>query len=306
MYKIIILIYLVLFSVPVSAQVYTKNPELIKDGNFIVGGGVLEFVTGKNYRMNMLPFMIQTGLSKKVEFVGLFPWLIYRREGESRSQNYFGDIILDLKFNLNKYWYNFFNREVSAALDLYVGINGATGPTVKEASEFYGVSTGLVDVRLGLLYSQRILRRLSNYLNFIYVYASESGEDYLPFSSSIWSKKDGSYLFNIHKVIGKFIWPGKIDDEYWGRNDYIIYNVSLNYDLYIRDLLYRYKFFMELNGLRNFTPACIFGNELLYTVGAEVRIFKNWRVIGAATLPIILDSDYYFKRKYILMVYALL
>ena len=102
----LVFIYFILVST-LSAQIFTKNPELVKNGSFIFGGGQLEYVVPESEYIhegyvNVLPFTIQLGLAKRTEFFGVFPWIMIRPASgrEREEKNTLGDIIVDLKFNI--------------------------------------------------------------------------------------------------------------------------------------------------------------------------------------------------------------
>ena len=113
----------------------------------------------------------------------------------------FGDILLFLKFDIRQFDFYYpcmKETRVDNYMDLVIGFNVGTGPSrnLPVGEEFHPYTTGLADFRLGWLYSQ-VIKDFSLDIDFVYTFAQYLGEDYLPFSETIWSSEDRIYAFGI-------------------------------------------------------------------------------------------------------------
>jgi len=309
-------IFLFVFANNIFSQLFTPNAELIKTDKFKITFGINEYYKKGDYEtsgsVNIFPFILQLGLAKKVEFTGIFPYIQLRQLYIPESET-FGDIIIYLKFDIKKFIYKYpkfiSSIPVYNYLNFITGFNIATGPVKQENREFEKYSTGLPDWRIGLVYGN-YFGDLYIDTSFIYVFASYYGEDYLPFSSEIFSTSKNSYFFDIHKVIVKFLWPGKYPwaekdaptiDKYPHSDDYFMFSANLNYNLYPNFTLFDYGFFVQFDWLQSFNKLCLKQTELLITPGMQIFISKTATLIGAVSLPIDKNKRaYYFDIKYFL------
>lgn len=301
------------------SQIYTTPARLIRVDKFEVTGGVTEYFKKDTGSVFIIPLILHLGLAKRVEFKGIFPYIQLRQEYIAEIET-FGDIILYLKFDIGKFRFRYpsfiSSGIVRNYIDFVTGFNIATGPSKEENREFADYSTGLPDWRVGFFYGQEI-EDLSFDLNFIYVFASFQGEEYLPFSSEILSPSKNSYLFDIHKVIVKFLWPGRypwapdeapVVEKYPHADDYFIFNASINYDFYPDFTIFNYGLFIELNWIQSFHRLlCLKQTEVLLTPGIQAYLSGTTTLLGGVSFPLDADSrEYYFDIKYFIGVNFLL
>jgi len=275
------------------AQIETKIAHKMDENRFAISYYISQFQGTTNNRLiNQTEVITKIGLAKRVEFVGLFPFLKVTEDSEPIST--FGDMILDLKFELKKGWYQIpfvqKNDDSRYFFDFYAGLNGSSGPKKYEYDGlFYPYATGLGDFRWGFLFGSYI-KKIEYYLNFIYVYASYDGETFFPVSKSFWDTKSNPkvYFFNVHRIFLKFLWPGKAYGEYPMRDDYILYNINLDYWFEIKPILFKYKIFAELAGLQNFNSQyCLLKSHLTLNTGVIARVIKGGKLVLGASIPII-------------------
>ena len=278
-------------------QIQTKLARRMDEDRFAVTYYISQFQGITNQRLvNQSIVVTKVGLAKRVEFVGTFPFLKVTEFGDSLST--LGDIILDLKFQLKKGWYRVpliqTNDDSRYFWNLYIGFNGATGPKQFEFDGmFHPYTTGIGDFRWGFLWGS-IIDKFEYYLNFIYVYAKYNGETFFPVEGKLWDMKSNPKVvfFNVHRIFLKFLWPGKAYGEYPMRDDYILYNVNLDYWFEIKPILFKYKLFAELAGLQNFdSQYCLLKSRLTLTTGTVARIFKGGKIILGISFPLII-ADY--------------
>lgn len=308
----------------------TREALLLEQDKFLFHAGVQEYFKQGQGSVFILPFVIQLGLAKRVEFIGVFPYIQLRQELTGDIDT-FGDILLLLKFRMLSFNYAlpFLRAPAHNQIDLVLKFNTATGPSREQAEEFSPYSLGLADFSLGFFYGKAV-GPFTLDLNFIYTFAAHIGEEYLPFSDSFWSSSKKSYFFDIHKVFVKFFWPGKYpwaDDEApaWEKDphidDYFCLDTGFNYFFNPSWSLFSYDLFIELNWLRSWSKECIYPERLLFTPGFQVHVTDGFIITGSASFLISPNTlffsfrkgityrrpeDYYFDRFYFLGVKFLL
>ncbi|MDD5066469.1 MAG: hypothetical protein PHF84_05425 [bacterium] len=291
--RILVLLFALLCAAThLSSYTFTREAALLDTDKFLFDVGVAEYYKAQSGSVFVLPITIHLGLAKRVEFIGIFPYIQLRQEFTGELDT-FGDILLYLKFKMNNFYYNFPFLNVPAfnQFDLVVMFNTATGPSREEMEEFSPYSTGLPDFSLGFFYG-KMISDFSLDLNFIYTFAAHIGEEYLPFSDSIWNSSKQSYFFDIHKVFVKFFWPSrypwaKKEAAKWERyphiDDYFHLDLGFNYLVEPDWSLFSYDFFLELNWLRSWSSESIFQERLLLTPGVQVNITENFLVVASAS-----------------------
>ncbi len=245
----------------------------------------------------------QIGLTGRVEFSGWIP-IIRVTDPSLMQQTSLGDILIDLRFQIRRGWFKFpfFQEKADTRYysNFYLGFNDPTGVKQFEYEGiFFPYSNGLKDLRWGFLLGS-FPGDFEMYLNFIYVYASYPGESFLPITKDPWNTKTNpkSYFFNLHRIFLKFLWPGPSYGEWPFRDDYIIYNVDLSYWLIRKPVIFRYKIFLELNGLQVFNTAyCLKHTQLDLTTGGIVRFVRGLKGIFALSIPVV-KGDYEGLRFY--------
>lgn len=305
-----IFFFFIIISGNLHAQIITKQSTSIDEDRFNLYFYMTSFTATTNAReVSQYIVIPQIGLTSRVEFVGWIPFIKVLQDGE--TQTTLGDLTLDLRFQLKRGWYRFpfFQKEDDTRyyLNLYMGFNSATGPKVFEYNgTFFPYSTGIGDFRWGFLFGS-YPGNFEYYLNFIYVYAKYAGETFFPVTGDLWNAKSNppSYFFNLHRILLKFLWPGKAYGEYPMIDDYIIYNLSLCYWIDKKPAIFRYKIFTELNGLQNFNAAyCLKKNQLDLTSGVIVRFFRGSKGILGVSIPLI-AGEYTGLRFYAGMLFSL-
>lgn len=303
-------VFLAIISSYLQAQIITKQSTSIDEDRFNIRFMTTSFQGTTNSREVTQYILIpQIGLTSRVEFVGWIPFIKVKQDKE--TQTTLGDMTLDLRFQIKRGWYRFpfFQKEADSRyyLNLYMGFNGATGPKVFEYNGFFfPYSNGIGDFRWGFLFGS-YPGNFEYYVNFIYVYAKYAGETFFPVTKDIWnpSATPPAYFFNLHRILLKFLWPGKAYGEYSMIDDYIMYNVSLCYWIDKKPAIFRYKIFTELNGLQNFNAKyCLKKNQLDLTTGVIVRFFKGSKGILGFSAPLI-EGEYTGLRFYAGVLFSL-
>ncbi len=316
--KLLSFIIILLICRDLYSHVYTTPAQLIKVDKFELDVGIIEYFKREEGDVFVLPFILHLGLAKRVEFKGIFPYLQYRQKYPSEGET-FGDIILYLKFDIGKFRFRYpsfiYEGNVRNYIDFVTGFNIATGPSREEDNRFANYSIGLPDWRVGFFYGQQV-SDFSIDLNFIYVFASAQGEEYLPFSGEIFSTSKNSYFFDIHKVIVKFLWPGRypwarkeapLHEKYPHSDDYFIFNAAVNYDFYPSFTIFNYGIFIELNWIQSFHRICLRQTELLLTPGLQVYLSGSTTLLGCVSIPVDKHTrEYYFDKKYFIGINFLL
>lgn len=327
--KLLILISILLFfslQHSLHAYVFTKEAPMIKRDKFLLGAGILEYYKKKGERAGSvfkIPFIIHLGLAKRVEFIGIFPYIQLkniRNEPET-----FGDILIFLKFDMKNFSFHYppliTKTAVKNQLDLVIGFNTATGPykEMKDGLFFSPYSLGLPDFRLGILYTQTI-DNFSLDIDFIYTFASHLGEDYLPFTGSLWNNKKKSYVFGIVNVLVKFLWPGKYpwaDKEapewelYPHHDDFFHWNTGFKYHFQPKWLLFSYDIFTEINWVKTWSKHSIYPTFILITPGLNSYLTDSLSITGGVSFIIFKhiyheDEEFYFDNLYFLGIKFLL
>lgn len=315
-YTVTLLLIFTFFTDYLYSQINTDNAELLQTDRFKVKIGVDEYFKNNEGNVFVIPITLQLGLAKRVEFRGIFPYIQLRQKSIAEMDN-IGDILVYLKFDIGKFMFKYpsflFSGYVRNYIDFVTGFDIATGPSKEEVEEFANYSTGLPDWRVGIFYGQQV-SDLSININFLYVFASYQGEEYLPFSSEIFSSSKKSYFFDIHKVIVKFLWPGRypwtkddatLADKYPHSDDYFLFNTSINYDIYPDFSLFDYDFFIELNWIQSFHTICLKQTEVLLTLGMQIYLSGSTTILGGISFPID-NREYYFDKKYFIGITFLL
>jgi hypothetical protein len=285
----------------------TREALLLEADKFLFSAGVQEYYKRGQGSVFILPFVVQLGLAKRVEFIGVFPYIQLRQKNTGEIDT-FGDILLFLKFRMMNFNYTMplVQRPVFNQLAMVLKFNTATGPSKEQIKEFSPYSIGLADISLGLYYSQ-IIDDLSFDLNFLYTFAAHIGEEYLPFSDSFWSSSKKSYFFDIHKVLVKFFWPGKYpwakaEAAVWEKDphidDYFNFDIGFSYALAPSWSLFSYDLFVELNWLRSWSVESIYQERVLITPGIQVTFFENFMLVGSVSLLVHKPGDYYYHHLY--------
>ncbi|MBN1898772.1 MAG: hypothetical protein JW827_08350 [Spirochaetes bacterium] len=293
------------------SQSYTDPAVLMKVDKFVFKIGVIEYYDNEKGPVFVLPFILHLGLADRVEFKGIFPYLQYKQKYPKEGET-FGDILLYLKFDIAKFSFHYpsflYERSVKNYFDFITGFNIATGPlSTEEESRFDQYATGLPDWRIGFYYGQEIGDLFFD-INFIYIFASAQGEEYLPFSGEIFSTSKNSYFFDIHKVFVKFFWPGRypwapneapLYEKYPHADDYFIFNTALNYDIYPNFTFFNYGVFVELLWLQSFHKISLRQTEILICPGLQVYLSGSTTALGSVAIPLDANKrEYYFNTKY--------
>ncbi len=312
-YFIFIIIYIMSTCKYGFTYLNTIESSLIERDKFLIEGGVKEYFRNDTGSVYVLPFRINLGLARRVEFLGIFPYIQLRKYKTPEIET-FGDIILYLKFDLGVKYFKYpeyiSENFVYNQFVLLMGFNIATGPTEEENREFKPYSYGLPDWRLGLLYSQYI-DDFSFDFNFIYVFVQHQGEDYLPFSDKIWDKANKIYLFNIPRVLIKFFWPGKDpfapdDAEDWEKyphlDDYFIMNFGFDYYFEPSFLYFTYDLFFEINWFKTWSSECYYDTYINYSLGLAVNINDETSIFGGFSGLFQKKLDNFFYNIYYLSI----
>ncbi|MBU1077872.1 MAG: hypothetical protein KKH98_11310 [Spirochaetes bacterium] len=295
------LIILLLFPSALLSYVFTKEAPLVERDKFKLGVGLFEYHKRGIGSVFEIPFVMHLGLAKRVEFIGIFPYIQLkniRNEPET-----FGDILLYLKFDMKSFMFHYHpsisKRVVLNQIDLIIGFNSATGPTKEVEKVFSPYSLGLPDFRLGVLYSQ-IIDNFSLDVDFIYSFASHMGEDYLQFGDSFWSSSKKIYIFGIVNTLVKFLWPGRYPwsdkeapewEQYPHLDDFFLWNTGLKYYFEPDWLLFSYDLFLEFNWVKTWSKYSIYPTYFLITPGLQIYISNAISITGGAAF--ILDYEVY-------------
>lgn len=266
----------------------------------MLGVGVAEYFRQDAGNVFVIPFTLHLGLAKRVELMTVFPYIQLRQKFTGDIET-FGDILVYLKFKMKNFYFRFPFSENYAfnQWDLVFKFNTATGPSLQEEKDFTPYSIGLADFSAGFFYTT-IVNNFSVDLNFIYTFAAHIGEEYLPFSSKIWDSSTKSYFFDIHKVIVKFLWPGKYpwapedkpDDDksvpVWEKfphaDDYFNLDLGFNYTLTPNWSLFTYDLFFEINWLKSWHEVSVYQQRILLTPGLQVNITETFLLIGSVSV----------------------
>lgn len=309
------LIFMLFCSVPLSAQLYTREAHQIREDRFRLLMMMSQFEGATNERVvRLYEFVPEVGLTRRVEFTGWLPFYRVKEFDDTKEQTLatMGDLIVDLKFQLGRGWYKipFFQKKKDTRYysDLYFGFNTGTGPEVNlYGGRFDPYAMGLGDFRWGVLLGS-YTKKVEVHANILYTYASYFGENFFPLEKDILripgfgvstneentvsTNDELVVFFNVHKVLLKFLWPGKIYGETPLWDDYISYNLCASYWFEMKPLLFKHELFLEVNGLQPFGPQyCLRKARLDLTAGLITRFFKGGKAVMAVTLPV-LESDY--------------
>lgn len=302
---------------------FVKNAPLIKRDKFKLGTGYYEYHKKDVGSVFKIPFIMQLGLSKRVEFLGIFPYLqmkYVRNQPET-----FGDILLYLKFDIKTFAFNYSESLTQQTainqIDMIIGFNLATGPSIEaQDGEIYApYSLGLPDFRLGILYNQSV-GNFSYDLDFIYTFAAHAGEEYLHFSDSLWSDSKKRYLFGIINTLVKFLWPGRYPwadkeapewEQYPHHDDFFHWHNGFKYYFDPDWLLFSYEIFAEISWINSWSKHSTFPSYLLLTPGLVINITEFIDVTGGISLLLDhhvykYDEDFYFNNLYFLGIKFLL
>jgi hypothetical protein len=291
---------LLIVSVPrADAQILTRTADRMDEDRFNLRLLMYQFNSTTNNRIvNEYIIIPQIGLTRIVEFEGWIP-LIKVTEYDL-SPFTLGDLLLQLKVQLFKGWYKFpfvdKRDDTRYYLDLYMGFNTQTGPSSDLFNgTFFPYSLGIPDFRWGALWGS-YTGSFEYFANFIYTMAAYKGETFFPLSKDLWNPQGSppSYIFNIHKMFLKWLWPGQVfnDSPAPILDDYITYGFNIGYWLEIKPIIFKYKFFMELNGVQPFFPShCLKKPSLDFTAGIIARLFKGGKITFGVSFPIIV-ADY--------------
>ncbi len=303
-----VLCLLVFFLIPFTANAYitTLESSLIERDKFVLEGGVSEYFRDDIGSVYILPFKMNLGLAKRVEFLGIFPYIQLRKYKTPEIET-FGDIIIYLKFDLGTKYFKYpsFISEnyIYNQFIFLLGFNAATGPTEEENEEFKPYSYGEPDIRTGFLFSQYI-DDFSFDFNFIYVLVKHPGEEFFPFSDKMWDSSTKTYLFGLPRVLLKIFWPGKDpfapeDAEDWEKyphlDDYFLMNFGFDYYFEPDFLYFTYDLFFEINWKKTWSSECFYDSYLTYSVGLTVNINDTTSVYGgwASLFQKKLDNFFY-------------
>ncbi len=315
MKRIILFITIInIFTNSLYSYINTINSSLIEEDKFYLSGGVKEFYKKEYGSVFILPFQLNLGLARRVEFLGKFPYIQLRRNDKSEIDT-FGDIIIDLKFDMGiKYFHypSFITKNyVYNQFIFLLGFNTATGPSEEENKSFKPFSYGLPEVRLGFLYSQYIDNFSFDY-NLIYVLVQHQGEDFLPFRDKIWDSKNKIYLFNIPQILIRLFWPGKdpfapSDTKFkWQKyphiDDYFLMNFGWNYYFEPEFLYFSYDIFFEINWKQNWSEECFYSTLLLYSFGINVYINDTTSITGGISNFLKKKVETSFDNVYLLSI----
>jgi hypothetical protein len=269
----------------------TEIPQ--KKHTFQIGYGANQFLNDKGNLFHH-PITLYYAPGPRVNAIVKIPFVMFRYFGSKRTLTAFGDVSIDLHIRLKKKWIPLNEKKISQDLryisNFIMAFNMPTGPKIDESGGVFAPhSRGAFDMKIGASYSFS-LYNFGIYLNLIYAYAAYYGESYLPFKKGFANKEDG-ILFNIHKVIGKFIWPfTHVEREFWWKDDFLTYNFAFYTSQYFKFLLFKYRFYAELNGILTFSDKCYLGNSLDLTIGGWVKFTKHIKVHFTYSKPIIQES----------------
>ena len=297
----ILLLSSILFFIPgtgLYSYIYTKEAAMIEVNKFKFNIGYFEYYKNGIGSVFKVPFVVHLGLTEKIEFIGVLPYLQLRQPQLVRDIETFGDLLLYLKIHMANFHlkYPIINLQTENQLTFVIGFNTATGPNLNtsDGKHFWPYSISTPDFRIGLLYNQEI-RDFSINFDFIYTFASQPDEEYLPFSGSIWSTDDDIYLFGLINVIVKFLWPGEYPwaddtDPEWEKyphiDDFFIWNTGLKYYMAPEWLAFSYDFFVELNWINTWSQWAVYPSFLLVTPGIQVYLSDSINIVGGASFLI--------------------
>lgn len=313
------------------AYVFTKDAPMIERDKFKFSTGIFEY-----YRKNIgsvfkIPLVIHLGLAKRVEFIGIFPYLQLKNILDPDIATW-GDILILLKFDMKKFVFQYpfiLNYNVLNQIDMVLGFSTGTGisEAMPDGKYFTPHSVGLSDFRIGLLYSQ-IIKNFSLDFDFMYTFAQHIGEDYLPFNDTFWSTKDEIYIWGIVNVLVKYLWPAKYpfaakEAEEWEKyphlDDYFYFNAGLKYFLDPSWLLFSYDLFFETNWVNSWSKWSIYPSYLLFTPGIQIYLTETLSIIGGISYLVSEhvyqpdkkeldepDKEFYFENLYFIGIKFLL
>ncbi len=263
---IVIIIFVSIFRL--NAYLNTLPAGTIGEDKFYLMTGVEEYFKKNQGSVIIYRFIADIGVASKSEILLYAPYIsLYRTDLPEIST--FGDLILYVKMLLFRKYIRYpkaiYRGLVYHTGELCIGFNLATGPNKEEAEEFEHYSIGNPDFRIGFIYGTDIADFFIDF-NFFYIFAIQPEEDFLPFSKELWSSKKKSYLFDIHKVIVKLLWPGRYPwapdeapswEKYPHSDDYIILNAVTGYCWDPDFTLFSYDFIIEFNYIQtwgNYSP----------------------------------------------------
>ena len=310
--KYIFLVFLIIllffyFQREFYAYVFTKDAPMIERDKFKFSAGIFEYYRRDIGSVFEIPLVVHLGLARRVEFIGIFPYLQLKNILDPDIATW-GDILIFLKFDMRKFVFQYpfiSNYNVLNQIDMVLGFNIGTGisEAMPDGKYFTPYSVGLSDFRIGVLYSQ-IIKNFSLDLDFMYTFAHHIGEDYLPFSDTFWSKEDKIYLWGIVNVLVKYLWPAKYpfaakEAEEWEKyphyDDYFYFNTGLKYFLDPSWLLFSYDLFLEANWLKSWSKWFIYPSYLLFTPGIQIYLTETLSVIGG--IPFLVAEHIYQPDK---------
>lgn len=304
-YKYLLILAILIFKpICIQAQYRTIRSEIpSRKHSFEMGLGLNEYFTDTSYTFYHPVSMIYTPNPRVQIFVNI-PFITSREIDAKHALTSFGDVYAHLNVRLKKRWIPLKNesiKDLKYIANFLIAFNMPTGPKkLQNSGAFFPHSKGAFDMRIGGVWSFSFYN-FGIYLNLIYAYAAYYNEKYLPFKG-FGKPPEKSYVLNIHKVIGKFIWPfHTIENEYWWKDDFITYNIAIYTSTYFKMLLFKYRFFVELNGIQTFkkysySKYCLYGNSLDITMGLWIKLTKNFKFYFCYMTPIFHEArTYYYK-----------
>lgn len=296
----ILLLSSILFFLPsrgLYSYIYTKEAAMIEVNKFNFDIGYFEYYKKGIGSVFEIPFVVHLGLTDKIEFIGILPYLQLRHQ-LVRDIETFGDLLIYLKIHVINFHlkYPIINLQTVNQLTFVIGFNTATGPNLNttDGQYFWPYAIGTPDFRIGLLFSQEI-KDFSIDLDFIYTFASQPDEEYLPFGSSIWGGDDDKYIFGLVNVIVKFLWPGEYPwakdeapewEKYPHIDDFFIWNTGLKYYMAPEWLFFSYDLFVELNCVNTWSKWAVYPSYLLVTPGIQAYLTDSINIIGGVSFLI--------------------
>jgi len=307
---------LLLLAASLQGQLYTKKTGLIDEDRFNLDVRFEQFSAATDSRIFRTSTVIaHIGINPKMEMLAWFPFPNVTKGNVSQTALP-GDILIDVKYQTRKGWYRlpFLQKEQDSIyyLNLYMGFNTATGPQQFNLDGlFFPATRGLTEVKFGVLFGT-YTKHAEFFANLYHVYATDYGEKLLSFEDRAFffptasERSNGAkpiFLWNAHKVLLKFIWPGKIGGEWPFGNDYFEFNLAFNYWVEFKPIIFRYKFFIEMNIRKSYNVNfCLVPDQFQLTGGVTVRFFKGAKATLAASYPVYSQEFRNLKYTFGLMV----
>ncbi|GEM_PF-5697828 len=184
-----------------------------------------------------------------------------------------------------------------------------TGKVYKEQN-FYPMNKGIHDLRIGIIGENRFPDiGFEIDINAIYVFQYQPEEKMLPFGKSLFpdkkknhsAKKDktvesdfddprqDSWLFNIHEVLTKYIWPGRSAfpqiPAFPHNDDYLILNMGFAKDIPTVRSVFRYRVFTEFVGKVTWPTEAKFQRAYEYDLKRTRELIKKRLTRGTNYQP---------------------